>query len=309
MFSYIVKRLLAVLPILLGVVTAVFILMNVLPGDPTDVLLQSMGGGDVYIKGQLRKRLGLDRPLYVRYVDNLAELTRGDLGHSIVTNEKVANLVRTQFPGTLQLAIASIILATVAGILTGVLASVAANSWFDATLMSSASLLISAPSFLIGLVLIMIFSYWLKWVPVISTGLSAAALVLPTLALGLPAAAAIARVARSAMLDVLGAGYIATAKAKGLHRRAIYGKHALRNALVSTMNLVGVYFGYLVTGTVVVETVFARRGLGRMVIDGILQRDFPTVQAVILLGAVAFMLINLAVDVVCAWLDPRISYG
>ncbi len=310
MLAYIVRRLLAIVPVMFGVATIIFFLMNVLPGDPTDVLLANMGGGSTLAtKGFLRQRLGLDRPLYSRFADNLGSLAHGDLGSSIITGQRVAELLGSQISDTVELATVAIVAATLAGLLVGVAAAVKANSRLDAAVMGLTYVAISVPSFLLGLLLLMLFSYDLGWTPIISSGGSAAALVLPAAALAVPAAASIARVTRSAMLDVIVEPYISTAKAKGLTSRTVFGKHALRNALISTTTLVGLYFGYLITGTVVVETVFARRGIGRVLIGAILQRDFPVVQAVVLLGALAFIVVNLLVDVLNTWLDPRISYA
>jgi peptide/nickel transport system permease protein len=309
MFRYIARRLLAVFPILIGVVCAVFLLMNVLPGDPTDVILGKEGGGATQeTRDALRRRLGLDRPLHVRFVSNLQQFLRGDLGRSLLTNQPVTELIGTQLPHTLALALPSLGIAILMGVPAGVIAATRVNSLVDTALTGIGFLVLSTPSFVLGLLLIMVFSYWLGWFSIIPTGNMVRETILPSLALGIPAAAAIARVARSAMLDVLGEGYITTAKAKGLPAPRIVTKHALRNALISITTLAGVYFGYLLTGTVIIETVFARRGIGRVVIKAILERDFPTLQAVVLFGAVAFILINLCVDIAYAWLDPRISY-
>jgi ABC-type dipeptide/oligopeptide/nickel transport system permease component len=294
---------------LFGVVVAVFLLMNVLPGDPTDVILGREGGGSTQdAREELRRRLGFDRPLHVRFLVNLKQILRGDLGRSILTNQPVAELIGTQLPYTIALAIPSIAVAVLLGVPAGVLAAVKANTPTDLLVTGLTFLILSTPSFVLALLLIMLFSYRLMWFPVVPTGNLAVETVLPTIALGLPAAAAIARVAKSAMLDVLGESYVNTAKSKGLAQVTVIVKHALRNALISITTLVGFYLGYLVTGTVIVETVFARRGIGRVVLKAILERDFATLQAVILLGAVAFILINLFVDLAYAWLDPRISY-
>ena len=309
MLRYVLRRLLAAVPMLFGVVTAVFLLINVLPGDPTDVILGREGGGSTReAREELRRRFGFDRPLHVRYLANVGQLLRGDLGRSILTNQPVAELLATQLPYTVTLAVPSIMMAIAIGVPVGVVAAVKANSPTDVILTGLTFLILSIPSFVLGLVLIMVFSYQLGWFSVVTTGDLVVEAILPSVALGLPAAAAIARVGRSAMLDVLGEGYVNTAKAKGLSNVSVVGKHALRNALISITTLVGFYLGYLVTGTVIVETVFARRGIGRVVIRAILDRDVTTLQAVILLGAIAFILINLLVDVAYAWLDPRISY-
>jgi peptide/nickel transport system permease protein len=309
MLRYILRRLLAVVPILVGVVCAAFLLMNVLPGDPTDVILGKEGGGSTQeTRDALRRRLGFDRPLHVRFLENLERFLHGDLGRSLLTNQPVTELIGTQLPHTLALALPSLAIAILVGVPAGVIAAARANSLLDMVLTGIGFLALSTPSFVFGLVLIMVFSYQLRWFSVIPTGNMVVETILPSLALGLPAAAAIARVARSAMLDVLGEGYITTAKAKGLANARVVTKHALRNALISIATLVGVYLGYLLTGTVIIETVFARRGIGRVVIKAILERDLPTLQAVILFGAVAFIVINLCVDIAYAWLDPRISY-
>lgn len=308
MSRFILRRLLVTIPLLFATILSVFFIMEVLPGDPVDVILGREGGAtDLAAREDLRRRLGLDRPMAVRLADMIRRTAQGDLGRSLWSNQPVSELVASQAGHTMALAGAGILLAVAIGVPIGIVAAVKANSLVDLGLMGGILVLFSMPSFLLGVLLILVFSYWLGWVPVVRTG-RLVDLLLPSLALGLPAAGAIARVTRSAMVEVLQEAYIVTARAKGLAERAVPLKHALRNALIPVITLVGFYLGYLITGTVIVETVFARPGVGRVVIEAILRRDFPVVQAVVLLGAVAFIFINLALDVAYAWLDPRISY-
>jgi ABC-type dipeptide/oligopeptide/nickel transport system permease component len=303
---YLVRRLGATLLVLLGVAVAVFTLMNTLPGDPAAMLVSHFGASarDIEI---LRQQLGLDDPLPVRFGRFLAGAVHGDLGRSFQQNRPVARILLENTWPTVQLAAVSVGLATVLGVLAGVAAAVRRGTWNDFLIVLVSLFGISMPGFWLGLMLMLLFAVQLRWLPALA-GQGWQGLVLPALTLALPAAAMIARLTRSAMLEVLGEDYLRAARAKGLSERRVIFRHALRNALISVVTFVGLQFGLLLGGSVVVESLFSRQGLGQLVIAAVFARDIPIVQGWCLLIAVAYSLVNLAVDLSYAVLNPRIRY-
>lgn len=307
MGAYIRGRLVRAIPVLLGVLTLVFLMIHLLPGDPAEEIASRGPGMTPEAVQRIRVQLGLDQPLYVQYFQFLGRTLRGDLGRSIFNNQPVSAMIGGQVGSTLQLTLAGIATAILIGVPLGIVAAVRHNSWLDTASMSVALLGVSMPSFWLGLLLIFLFAVKLNWVPVVG-GAGPRGLVLPALTLGFGAAAIIARLVRSSMLEVLRQEYMTTARAKGLAGRVIILRHGLKNALIPVVTIVGLQFGALLGGAVVIETVFARRGIGRMAIDAILAKDFPVIQGTVLFAALVYVSVNLAVDLLYAALDPRIKY-
>lgn len=307
MVRYLLQRLLATVPVVLGVTVAVFSMLHVVPGDPIQMMLGEFQTSPEQV-AQLQAQLHLDEPLPQQYGRFILGAVQGDLGYSIRSKRPVADEIRDNLPSTFVLTLSGLSIAVLIGATLGVTAAVKQNSWADLAAMIVATLGVSMPSFWLGLLLIFAFSLRLQWFPVTGDG-GVAHLVLPAVSLGLGASAIIARLTRSTMLEVLHQDYITTARAKGLRGMAVVVRHALRNALIPTVTILGLQFGQLLAGAVVIETVFGRPGIGRLIVGAILEKDFPVVQGVILLVAVTYVLVNVAVDLVYAILDPRIRYG
>jgi peptide/nickel transport system permease protein len=305
MLAYVIRRTVAAVAVFWGVATVVFLLLHgVLPGDPAETILAGSGASQSEI-AQVREQLGLDDPLPVQYGRYLLSTLRGDLGRSFFSNRPVALAIAEQLPATFQLTLASLLVAVILGFSLGILAALRAHSWVDQVAMGVAVLGVSVPVFWSGLILIWIFSIGLKWLPATGAG-SWRHLVMPALVLGLVSAGPIARLMRASLLNVLSADYITMARAKGLPSAAVISRHALRNALIPTITLVGLQAGFLLGGTVITEAVFARPGLGRLVVEAILWKDLPVVQGVVLLIAATYVVINLFVDIISLVLDPRL---
>jgi peptide/nickel transport system permease protein len=306
MFSYISQRLLQAIPVLIGISVLTFAMLHLVPGDPVLIF-----AGDKPITperaAEIRHQLGLDRPLLEQYWDYASHAARGDLGVGLRSQRPVLNSIMEVLPGTLQLTLSALIVAAIVGVTLGILAAVAYGTWLDTAAMSFAMLGVSVPVFYSSLLLIMFFSFQLGWFPATGQG-GIERLVLPAAALGLFSAAALARLVRASMLEVLNQEYIVTARAKGLSARAVIMVHALRNALIPTVTMLGLQLGALLGGAVVTETIFSRPGLGRLAVDAITTRDFPLLQGTVLFAAVTYVLVNLLVDVLYASLDPRIRY-
>jgi peptide/nickel transport system permease protein len=304
--QHISRRLITSVPVLWGVATLVFLMMHLLPGDPAEIMLAQSGGSSQSI-AQLRRQLGLDESLYVQYGRFLANALRGDLGRSIFTNRPVAQTILEQLPHTVQLALAAMLVAVVVGTALGIMAALNRGTWVDTMCVTLAVAGASMPIFWSALLLILVFSSALGWLPATGQG-SLKHLILPAIVLGLASSGSIARLVRSAMLEVLSQEYITTARAKGLSARLVLWRHALKNTLIPVITVMGLQFGYLLGGTVVTETVFSRRGLGRLVVDAILWKDLPVLQGAVLLAAVIYTLVNLLIDVSYAFFDPRVRY-
>jgi peptide/nickel transport system permease protein len=304
--SYVRTRLTLAIPVLLGVSIAVFAMLRLLPGDPAQIMLAESGASAERVAA-LRQQLGLDDPLPVQYWRFLTGALRGDLGRSIQSNRPVTQEIAGQLPSTIELTLAAMVVAVGIGIPLGLLAATRHNGPLDYGAMALALVGVSMPSFWLGVLLILFFSLRLGWLPATGQG-GLERLVLPAFTLGFGAAAIIARLVRSSVLEVLRHEYVMTARAKGLGPRVVLLRHALKNALIPVVTIVGLQFGALLAGTVVIETVFSRPGVGRMVVNAILVKDFPVAQGAILIIATTYVLANLLVDLLYAWLDPRVHY-
>jgi peptide/nickel transport system permease protein len=291
-------------PVLLGVIFVVMLTIDLLPGDAVTLMLGEHATKEAV--ATLREHLGLDKPFAVRYVEYVGRIAQGDLGRSIQQNRPVAAELADAWPATLQLTVAALAIAAVVGIAAGVASAVWPNSFFDALARLGSLFGLSMPIFWTGLVLIVIFSLWLNWLPVGGAG-SLAHLVLPALTLALPSIAMVARMTRSAVLDVLREDYVRTARAKGVRESRVLGRHALRNAFIPILTLLGLQSGQLMGGAVLTETVFAWPGLGRLMVKAIFARDYVLLQGAVLVFALAFVVVNLLVDLSYGLLDPRIG--
>lgn len=309
MSRYVAQRLIAVIPVLFLVSVLVFLMLDLVPGDPVDALIgQSQGTISAEDAANLREELGLNDPLPIRYVRWAANTLRGDLGTSISSGQPVLNLIVERLPSTLELAVVGIGLAVIVGFAIGVLAALNRGNPIDTLTMAFGTIGVSMPSFWFGLLLLLIFAVELQWFPVISTtGLIS--LVLPAVTLGFRASAIISRLVRSSLIEVLGQDYIRTARSKGLLNSKVVWSHALKNTLVPIVTIVGLQFGSLLGGAIIVEAVFVRRGIGQLIINGIQVRDFPVVQGTILFVALIYVFMNLTVDLLYGFLDPRIRYS
>ena len=304
MIIYIVRRLALVVPVMLGVSLVTFLMSHLVPGDPVAVMLGTNATAEN--RAAIREQLGLDDPLYVQYWRFVSHAVRGDLGTSIRSRQPVLTEIRNRVSSTLQLTLSAMALAIVVGLGLGIAAAGTKNRFAEAGIMSFALAGISVPTFWSGILLILLFGLKLRWLPIAGSGPKA--LILPSITLAAPAAAVIARMTRSTMLEVLNQDFIRTARAKGARERVVVVRHALRNALIPVMTIIGLQFGGLLTGAVIVESVFSRPGLGRYAITAISSRDFPEIQGIVLLAAVVYVFVNLAVDLLYAVLDPRIRY-
>ena len=295
------------MPVLFGVTLAVFSMLFLVPGDPVKMMLAEFVTSPDQI-AEMRAQLHLDEPLPQQYGRFVVNALRGDLGTSIRSRRPVATEIAENVASTAQLALASMAIAVAIGVPLGLLAALFRNTWLDVGSMVVALLGVSMPSFWLGLLLIFVFSLHLAWFPATGGG-DLLHLVLPSLTLGTIASAIIARLTRSSMLEVLGQDYVRTARAKGLAWWGVVVRHALKNALIPIITIFGLQFGNLLAGAVIVETVFSRPGLGRLIVGGILAKDFPLVQGTVLFVAASYVMINVLVDFAYAFVDPRIRVG
>jgi ABC-type dipeptide/oligopeptide/nickel transport system permease component len=303
--TFVARRLLLALPTLFGVLVVVFLLIYVAPGDP----VQEMVGerADAATIARLRAELRLDDPLPVQFAHYVGGIVQGDLGRSYITNRPVLDDLLDRFPNTLKLAGAAMLLAATLGITIGVVTARRAGGWLDRLALGGTYLGISFPVYWVGLILILIFAVELRWLPPSGFG-GLEYLILPALALGSRSIAFLARVTRSSMLEVLGSDLVRTARAKGLREGLVVGRHALRNALIPIITVLGLDFGYYLTGSILTETIFSWPGLGRYVVTAITRRDLPAIQGAVLFLSVVFVLVNLITDLAYAKADPRVAY-
>jgi peptide/nickel transport system permease protein len=302
--AYIWRRFLVAIPVLLGVSFLTFVVVRLLPGDPVAYMLQqSSASADVIAR--LRSDLDLDKPLLVQYANFMGRLFQGDLGRSIRSNRPVLEAIWLEAPSTVELAVTALTLSAVIGIALGVLAARFRDTWLDKLCLLAGLFGSSVPSFWLGTVLIFFFALRLGWLPATGQG-GLNRLILPALTLGAQAVGVIALLTRASMRDVLGQEYVQTARGKGLSERTVLIRHALKNALIPVVTIIGLQFGNLLGGAVIVENVFSRTGVGRLVVDGITARDYPIVQGVVLVTAVVYVMVNIVTDISYSLLDPRI---
>ena len=306
MIAFIVRRLMLSIPTLIGVMIVVFLLLYVAPGDP----VQDMVGerADAETIARLRKELHLDEPLPKQFILYAGGVVRGDLGNSYITQRPIIRDIKERFPKTLLLAGSAMLLASILGITIGVLAARNPGGWFDRLSLGFAYLGISFPVYWVGLILILVFAVNLRWLPPSGYG-GIKYLILPALALGSRSIAFLARVTRSSMLEVLGGDFVRTARAKGLRERVVVARHALRNALIPIITVLGLDFGYYLTGSILTETIFSWPGIGRYVVNAIARRDLPAINGTVLFLSIVFVLVNLITDLAYAKADPRVAYS
>ncbi|MDR5659840.1 ABC transporter permease [Serpentinicella sp. ANB-PHB4] len=304
MYRYILKRLLMLIPVMLGVSLVVFTIMYFTPGDPAKVMLGERAP-QAEVEA-LREQMGLNEPFHKQYISFISNAVRGDLGRSLVTKQPVATELISRFPATLKLAGAAVLISILIGIPVGIISATKQYSLFDMVSMIFALIGVSMPNFWQGLMMVLLFSVTLGWLPSSGYG-TFSHLILPAITIGTSSAAIITRMTRSSMLEVVRQDYIRTARAKGLKENLVINRHALKNALIPVVTVIGLQFGYLLGGAVLTETIFAWPGVGRLMVEAIRQKDYFVVQGGVLLIALMFSLVNLGVDILYAFLDPRIK--
>jgi peptide/nickel transport system permease protein len=313
MLQYIIRRLLVLVPLLIGVTVITFTMIRLVPGDP---VAAQYGANpeemDPEVVERLREELGLNDPLPVQFARYVGHLIRGDLGRSITTKRPVGPDIVQRFPATMLLAVSAIAVVLLVSIPLGIISALKRGSLLDSVVMTISLFGVSMPNFWIGVVLILIFALRLDWLPSVGRGEGVVgtikSLILPAVTLGTSMAGLVTRITRSSMLEVLGQDYMRTAHAKGLQRRVVLVRHGLRNALIPVVTILGLQFASLLGGTVIVETIFAWPGMGRFAVNAIWRRDYPVIMGTVLVFAVIFMLVNLVTDVLYTFLDPRIRY-
>ena len=313
MGRYIVRRLLAAIPVILGVLLLVFVLLRLIPGNPVEVFYYSSDAGgtsntSVSIEAleQAKAKLHLDKPIPVQFGYYIWDVMRLDLGRSFRTKQPVTDVIAEQFPSTLLLTLAGMAVTLIIGLVAGVVSAMRPHTWIDYASQFVAVVGVSVPNFLVGLLLIYVFSINMNnLLPAIANG-NGKELIMPAIALGLAGAAIVARLTRSSMLDVMSRDYIRTARSKGVRESLVVWRHALKNALIPVVTIVGLQFGSLLIGAVVIEVVFSRKGIGFTLVKAILTRDYIVVQALVMLAASIYVIANLLVDVLYTYIDPRV---
>lgn len=312
MGKYLALRSLAAVPVLLGVLLLVFILLRLIPGDPVEIIFEGRGGAGIghsrmnmAAVEQLRLSYNLDKPVPVQFLLYMVDVLRGDFGRSFQTNQQVGELIKELFPQTIQLTLAGMGVALIIGFVAGVVSAIKHHTWADYVGQVVAVFGVSVPDFFFGLLLIWLFSITLGWLPAIS-GDSVVGLLMPALTLGVSGAAIIARMTRSSMLDVMSRDFVRTARAKGLGEAPVVIRHALKNALIPVVTIIGLQFGGLLTGAIVVEIVFTRQGLGFELVEAVTRRNYPVIQALVMMASLVYLVVNIAVDVLYTYIDPRV---
>ncbi len=306
MSQYVLRKLMWAVPVLVVATTCAFLVLHLIPGDPVNLMLSGRPASE-RVRENLRAKLGLNRPLPAQYVYFALHALHGDFGESFATGQPVSQVIAQQLPASLQLAGAGFIVGVGGGLTLGIAAGLYPNTAVDAAAMFLALVGISMPGYWIAMLLIYLFGLRLGWVPIVGSGVPA--LILPAVVFGSYAIGNLARLVRSSILDVRGEDYIRTARAKGLVERVVVLRHALRNALFPVVTMTGLLLGLFIGGGVITETVFARQGIGALLVTSILTKDYPVVQALLLLTTAAYVFANVLVDVVYGVIDPRIRYG
>ena len=310
MLKFILKRMLLMFIVMVGVTMMTFLIMHFTPGDPAEMIAMARYGVDDLTREDIewvRIQEGLDAPIHIQYLRWLSHALHGDLGCSLTNGEPVLSEILIRFPATIKLAVVSMIIALIIAIPVGIISATRQYSLIDNASMMGAMLGVSMPNFWLGLLFILLFSLYLGWFPVCGYG-GFEYIILPALTLGTGMAAITARLMRSSMLEVLGQDYIRTARAKGLAEKVVISKHALKNAIIPVVTVIGMQFGRVLEGAVIVETIFAWPGIGKLLVDSIYARDFAMIQGGVLFVAAIFVIVNLVVDISYTYLDPRIRY-
>ncbi len=305
MLTFVGRRLLLALPTLFGVLTVVFLLLYVAPGDPVQAMVGEQA--DSATVARMRRELKLDASLPVQFGHYVSGVAKGDLGRSYITNRRIVDDIAERFPKTLLLAVSAMTIAILLGVSIGVACAVNPNGWFDRLALGLTYLGISFPVYWVGLLFIVLFAVTLRWLPASGYG-SFKFLILPALTLGMRSIAYLARITRSSMLEVLSSDHIRTARAKGLSEGAVRWRHALRNALIPVVTVIGLDFGAYLTGSILTETIFSWPGIGRYVVQAISRRDLPAVQGAVLFLSVVFVLVNVLTDLAYQKVDPRVRH-
>ncbi len=303
---YLLRRVALAIPTLLGVTVLIFLLIRMIPGDPARIIA-GLTASEEEVQ-RMRVELGLTRPIHVQYGIFLRQLLHGNLGVSAVTRAPVAEEIRLRMPQTVELAISSIVVATVIGLAAGIISATRQYSTLDFVVMGVALFGVSIPIFWLGLMMMLLFSVYLRWLPAGGFG-GPAHFVLPTIALAAFSIAIIARMTRSSLLETFNQDYVRTARAKGVRQPAVILRHALKNALIPILTVIGLQFGALLGGAILTERTFAWPGMGTLLVNAISSRDYPVIQGIVLMFALLFAFVNLVVDVLYAYVDPRIHYG
>lgn len=307
MFRYFLYRLAAVIPVLFGVSVVVFVMVRLVPGDPVQLMFQNQAMPSPERLAEMRHQMGLDLPVWRQYYDYVTGVVQGDFGASYRSRQPVFDEIITRLPNTLKLTFASLVVAVTIGVTTGVLSAVYKGRWIDKVSMVIAIFGISIPGFWLGLMIMLLFGVRLEWLPV-SGATTWQHLIMPAFTLGLLSSAVIARLTRASMLDALGQDYVRTARSKGLTGRRVVTRHALRNALIPVVTIVGLQIGGLLSGAFIIESVFAYPGIGQLAVTALQSRDFPVIQGIVLFVAFIYVGVNLLADLVYGYLDPRIQY-
>lgn len=304
MYRYVLKRLMMLIPVILGVILLIFVVMDLAPGDPV-LMVASPDATEAELEA-LRVEMGLDKGLIHRYINYLVNMVKGNLGTSYTTKRAVLEVYLERLPETLKLAVGAVLVAVVCSIPLGIIAAVHQNSWKDSASMVAALIGVSMPSFWLGLLLMLLFSLMLGWFPSGGTA-GFKSLVLPSITMGMSLAATMTRTTRSSMLDVLRSDYLRTARAKGIDENKVIMKHAFKNALIPIITIFGTQFSYVLGGAVLVETIFSYPGVGKMIVDAIGNRDIPSVTGGIVMTTIIVTCVNLLIDLLYAFVDPRIK--
>ena len=312
MGKYIIIRVLAAVPVLIGVLLIVFLLLRLIPGDPVSLLLESRGESSIFTSRipleaveRLRDSYHLNDPIPVQFALYARDVVVGDFGRSFQTNQQIGDLVKELFPETLKLTMAGMGVALLVGLVSGIVSAIRHHTWVDYTGQIVAVFGVSVPDFFFGLILIYIFSVILGWLPVLGQD-KPEGLIMPAVTLGVSAAAIIARMTRSSMLDVMSRDFVRTARAKGLRESAVVMRHALKNSLIPVITIVGLQFGSLLTGAIVVEVMFNRQGLGFELVEAVQRRNYPVVQALVMFASLIYVAVNIIVDALYTYIDPRV---
>ena len=312
MGKYIIIRVLAAVPVLIGVLLLVFVLLRLIPGDPVSILLESRGESSIFTSRipleaveRLRESYHLNDSIPVQFALYARDVVTGDFGRSFQTNQQVGELVKELFPETLKITLAGMGVALLVGLVSGMVSAIRHHSWVDYTGQVVAVFGVSVPDFFFGIVLIYVFSVNLGWLPALGQD-KPEGIIMPAVTLGVSAAAIIARMTRSSMLDVMSRDFIRTARAKGLRESAVVIRHALKNSLIPVITIVGLQFGSLLAGAIVVEVVFTRQGLGFELVEAVQRRNYPVVQALVMFASLVYVAVNIVVDVLYTYVDPRV---